>query len=167
MPHKLLIECVLEHREELEKYLEARYREYYSDYIRPECELIRGVPFRIKLKITNIGEKKFPGGEITKLELSVGLEGSVVISASLRQKPKVEPLDKGKSKSYKFPFMSINSGAGVIRLEISAKDGKQVLYSRHRVEEPSSSWEKPVYCIEREYVEIINLLKSLRTGMRK
>ena len=152
MPHKLLIETT-----DL-KYTE-KYKEY-NEYTTP-IEVIRGVPFRCELKITNIGEKEFPGGELS-LTINMG-EGRRSISISPVKKSKIERIAKEENMICVSPnIMAGAAGIGDIRLKVLAEDGEKVLYARSRDREPTDSWSNPIYSIEREYIEIIRLLKELK-----
>lgn len=124
-------------------------------------EVIRSEPFTVSLTIKNIGKNVFPGGTVKSLRVSfgVGMEGLELHAGSEYTIPVLNP---EAEHTVKHTFSVIATGSGWIHVTIEAADKQSVEYYQNvGGRARSDDWVYPLYCVEREMVEILFLLKNL------
>ncbi len=137
-------------------------REPY-DYLIPN-ELVRGEECTLRVLIKNMGETKFPGGEL--INPRVEWMGVTTILESKT----IEALDVGESREYDFGSITPrNNGVSWIKIGIKAQDGKKVLYYQDEDGLPldKPEWMGGFYVIDRELLNIILLLRDIKGEKEK
>ena len=144
---------------------ESRHKESHRGYLKP-YELVRGQPGIIVFSVTNIGEKPFPGGTITRIVFYYGDQRQV--STQLIDRIEIKALQPQEQSEAAEPLeiVPILDGQVWLHFQIEATDANEIEYYQVR-DEPSigtSEWQGVLYVVNREHLAIIDLLHQLNDG---
>lgn len=116
-------------------------------------------PFRIRLKLTNIGDSVFPGGEFTRIAVRIGELNQDIRRSELGKIPSInanESLEFGP-----YTFRMIDSGPAWVHVDLVASDGQEVNLYQNPETNMGLSWVNAIAIKAREYEAIIGLLQKI------
>jgi len=152
MPHKLLIAPNL--------VVEPGFRELLSFN-----ETVAARPMVVELHIRNIGEKAFPGGEISGGRFTFQTPLGIGIFKQERRAdpskiPNIPPRDIFVVKCAWYPA---SPGLWEIGFKINAVDEEKIEYYQSETELPAlqDRWAQYIYAVDRHQLDSILLLKEL------
>jgi hypothetical protein len=151
LTHKLLIQAGVD--------LPPKYESKVAMF-----ELVRGVSTHFALRIENLGDSVFPGGEILGGQIRFESICSMLTIFSDRnvKKPEIPELKKSGKHVILFDFTPIMSGPHSMSMEIKATDGQRIEYYTSKSGEPTKkNWEIYMYVIERENLDSLILLEKI------
>lgn len=125
--------------------------------------VVSGTLFQIQLKITNIGESVFPGGEVINFQVKTS---DFCQSTSKSALPKIEPLEQGKSVNLTHSFSSLNGGVASVIVEIKAFDSTEVNLFQNPEFNMGKQWINLLRIFDIETETIINLLKEIAEQLK-
>ncbi len=126
-------------------------------------EVVRGIPIRVTLRVENIGEEAFPGGELKDVRLNIkDLGASVLDSGHIRE------LGPGKSTESKpIVLVPFDEGVGWINVTVEAQDGEEIEYYRSDLKDAESPWRYPILSLNREMVQLLETTQELLGELKK
>ncbi len=150
MGHQLLVEA--------QTVVPERYKNYVGG-----GELIRGVPLRLNVYATNIGNSFFTGGHIEYATIDYyGMSGFAVASQTLASNVLCPAITKNRTVILATDVIGAASGSCWLNFRITAIDNQTVEYHRTVGDAPSQNSVKLYFTvIERELLNIEILLDEL------
>jgi hypothetical protein len=116
-------------------------------------------PFEVRLKLTNIGDAVFPGGELTRFAIRTT---EIVHSASKSALQKISPIKPNESVELKpHAFLAQTDGVCWIEVELIANDGGPVELFQNPELNMGKSWTNVFRIKNKETEVIISLLKEI------
>ena len=115
--------------------------------------------FSIQLKVTNIGDSIFPGGELTYFAL---MTQNAVRSVSKSSLSKIPSLTQNVSIELEpHTFWAFEDGVAWIRVQLKANDDQKVdLYQNPEIN-MGQTWQNIIVIKSQEYVVITKLLEKI------
>lgn len=138
MTHKLLIELELS----------------------PE-EVIQNQNFIIRFHITNINEKRFPGGKFDRLQVRFYGLGQVMSSADVTELSSIPELPVNATYTYQREYFGITDGLAWVYIDIKSNEEDVLLYQSRDSSVTRKPWQRPFYIRNRDYHQIILLLQEI------
>lgn len=126
-----------------------------------QTDVIRGEPCSISINIKNIGETSFPGGKINGLRIDYSPVGTA-FSAWKEEWTCPLLMPQQELRIMTVPLVPLTDGLAWMRLNITSQDGQPIMCFQ-QVNEPlqnPNAWISCIYVINRELVQIINLLSK-------
>jgi hypothetical protein len=148
--HKLFIEAGVA--------VPPKYRDKLSKF-----EIVRGVTTNFLIRIQNLGDSLFPGGEIVGGVIRFEAISSMltIFSNVTLKDSRIPKLKKNEVHNIIFDFTAIMSGPHSMKLKIRAFDSQDIEYYVYKSKEPSKDyWELYIYVIERENLDMLILLEE-------
>ena len=125
-------------------------------------EVIRGESFKLNLVVTNLAENNFPGGSFTHLRITFGPMQRNYQSFPLTDFNCPEIPAKSKTTLPLQDVVPIEEGLAWIRLQIKAKDEKEIEYYQNPKDVIGrKEWINCFYVVNREMLHLISLSKEL------
>ena len=128
-------------------------------------EFPRGTTTNILFFVTNISEEEFRGGVLREITVSINESIGVGIQFQLKPHvniPSIGPDEKTRIFEYKVPMSS--EGQGWIKCKIDSNDKQPIEYFQAKggISGGTEEWLRPFVVVNKEQLEIINLLKDIR-----
>jgi len=147
--------------------LNYRLRTGYNRLLKAR-EWVRGLPVEIRINVTNMSAKAFPGTEVKATIMehgqSVGLQS---LSWSTVGKMEIPPLQPGNSATLEpaIGFIPILEGLCEVRLDLGEPAESEVWIKGWRQSEPQRKGIRGLFSVVRwQDMEIISLLRKLEKG---
>lgn len=115
--------------------------------------------FEIHLKLTNIGDSVFPGGELTKFSVRVGEVGQDTTKSTLQKIPPIKVNEFVELKPN--TFSTIQDGAAWVQVQLKASDGQEVNLFQNPETSMGQTWLNAFPVKSQEYLTITKLLQSI------
>lgn len=114
--------------------------------------------------IKNIGENEFPSGNINYFNIEYSREARHKIHIK-----RVEKIAPGKEQYLSEVITPLNPGIAWIKIKIEPDDGKKILYYQEEAGKDLGFvyWTNAIYVINKEFIEIISLLKDIKENLLK
>jgi hypothetical protein len=123
------------------------------------AEPVSNEDISIKLKLTNIGELIFPGGELTYLAL---VSPGVTRSARKSSLSKIPSLKQNESIELgPHRFRASESGVAWVQVQLKASEDQKVDLYQNPENNMGQTWQDLIVIKSQEYVMIIKLLEKI------
>ena len=150
MPHKLFIMP------------ESHHVDSHGGYLQP-FELVRGERVSLGLWVKNISNDPFPGGTVTRIELTYGEQRLLTTNyETLIEIKALEPQELSEAED-RPDVVPTTDGMVWLQVRIESKDGEAIEFFQVE-DEPTigtDHWYGALYVVNRERLATIDLLKSL------
>jgi hypothetical protein len=116
-------------------------------------------PFKIQLKLTNIGDSVFPGGELTYFSVTLGGTTQSVTKSNLPKIPPIKPTESIALEPHQ--FVTFGFGAAWVEVHLVASDGRKANLFQNPENDMGSVWKMVFPIRSSEHATMIELLKEI------
>jgi hypothetical protein len=143
--------------------LDLKKDQRFARFLAPH-EVVRGVPFVLGFKITNIGTDDFPGGNIGTVRVTQpgslgGMAKEAVWGPKEASISKLPP--EASVNATGIPISLEWEGLGQVAFSITSADGLETLLFQNRSYQLQGNWLNFLYSVGREGVLIIETLERI------
>ncbi len=119
-------------------------------------EVVRGLPFKVALSITNMSQVDFPGGIFKRYRVKTS-----GMTDALDEPPRVPQIPAGqKAEISEQEFLLFEEGLSWLQLQIESEDGEEIHYhyKGYRASKATSGeneWVVPIFIVNRELMLLL------------